>query len=217
MRLYREDIILIPNPLNIKNYPFRLRSASSPHLVWLRAFHNIYNPQMAPKVIADLYASYPKISLTMIGPDKGDGALEETQTVIGKFDLQKNIEIIPGIPKSEIPGYLERADIFISTTNVDNTPVSVLEAMACGLCIISTNVGGIPYLLDDGKDALLVPPDNPGAMASAIRRILTEPGLATHLSKNAREKVEQFDWSVILPKWEDLFYKQVSRMGRKLS
>jgi glycosyltransferase involved in cell wall biosynthesis len=205
MSLYREDIILIPNPLNIKNYPFSLRSVSKPHLVWLRSFHNIYNPQMAPKVIADLYPSYPEISITMIGPDKGDGALQETQILIEKLGLQKKIEIVPGILKSEVPAYLEKADIFINTTNVDNTPVSVLEAMACGLCIVSTKVGGIPYLLEDGTDALFVPPDNSEAMASAIRRILTEPGLAEKLSMNARKKAQQFDWSVILPQWERLF------------
>jgi glycosyltransferase involved in cell wall biosynthesis len=85
---------------------------------------------------------------------------------------------------------------------VDNTPVSVLEAMACGLCVISTNVGGIPYLLQDEHDALLVPSGDDGAMAKAVRRVLTEEGLADRLSCNARRKVEQFDWSYILPKWE---------------
>jgi glycosyltransferase involved in cell wall biosynthesis len=211
MRPYRDDILLISNPLEIKNYPFRLRIAFSPHLVWLRAFHNIYHPQMAPLVIANLCVSFPEITLTMVGPDKGDGALQKTQTVIEKLGLQKNIEIIRGIPKGEVPEYLERADIFINTTNVDNTPVSVLEAMICGLCVVSTNVGGIPYLLDDGRDALLVPPNNPKAMADAVLRILTEPGLAVRLSQNARKKAEQFDWSVILPQWEALFSEVINQ------
>ncbi len=207
MRPYRDDILLIPNPVEIKNYPFHLRSAFSPHLVWLRAYHKIYHPQMAPLVIANLCASFPEITLTMIGPDKGDGALQETRRVIEILGLQKNVEILHGISKSEVPEYLERADIFINTTNVDNTPVSVIEAMACGLCIVSTNVGGIPYLLEDGKDALLVPPDNPEAMAAAIRRILTESNLAERLSTNARKKAEQFNWSVILPQWESLYWE----------
>jgi glycosyltransferase involved in cell wall biosynthesis len=210
MRPYRDDILMIPNPLEIKNYPFHLRSNPAPSLVWLRAFHNIYHPQMAPQVIANLHSIFPDLHLTMIGPDKGDGALQETQALIKTLGLQENIEIVPGISKSEVPEYLGRADIFINTTNIDNTPVSVLEAMACGLCVVSTNVGGIPYLLEDGKDALLVPPDDPEAMASAVRRILTEPGLAGKLSANARKKVEQFDWSVILPQWEALFNELIS-------
>lgn len=213
MRLYLEDIILIPNPLDIDNYKFCLRSVPSPHLVWLRAFHAIYNPQLTPLVISDSRTSYPEIILTMIGPDKGDGTLQETQRLIEKLGLQKNIEIIPGISKNKVPEYLGNADIFINTTDVDNAPVSVLEAMACGLCVVSTNVGGIPYLLEDGKDALLVPPNDPEAMASAIRRILTEPGLAQRLSLNARKKAEQFDWSVILPQWEALFSEVTNRHG----
>jgi glycosyltransferase involved in cell wall biosynthesis len=77
-----------------------------------------------------------------------------------------------------------------------------MEAAACGLCIVSTNVGELPLLWQDGHDALLVQPDDSTAMAAAARRILREPGVAERLSRNARAKAEQFDWSVILPLWE---------------
>jgi glycosyltransferase involved in cell wall biosynthesis len=77
-----------------------------------------------------------------------------------------------------------------------------MEAAACGLCIVSTNVGELPLLWQDGHDALLVQPADAKAMAGAVRRILTGPGLAERLSRNARFKAEQFDWSVILPLWE---------------
>ena len=209
MHSYHKEIVVIPNPLEIQNYAFCLRSVPKPRLIWLRAFHNIYNPQMAPLVIADLRTSYPEITLTMIGPDKGDGSLQETQALIEQLCLQEHIQIVPGIPKSEVPGYLGCADIFINTANVDNTPVSVLEAMACGLCVVSTNVGGIPYLLDDGQDCLLVSPNNPETMANTIRRILVESELSAHLSANAAKKVEQFDWPAVLSKWEDMFERRV--------
>jgi glycosyltransferase involved in cell wall biosynthesis len=65
-------------------------------------------------------------------------------------------------------------------------------------------VGGIPYLLEHESDSLLVPPDDPEEMVSAIHRILTEPGLSTRLSENAREKVARFDWAVVMPQWEKL-------------
>ena len=110
--------------------------------------------------------------------------------------------MVGSIPKQKVPEWMNKTNIFLNTTNFDNTPISVIEAMASGLCIVSTNVGGIPYLLTHEQDALLVPPDNPQAMASAVRRILTEPRLAEHLSRNARVKAEQFDWSAILPQWE---------------
>jgi glycosyltransferase involved in cell wall biosynthesis len=106
---------------------------------------------------------------------------------------------------------MSRGDIFLNTTNVDNTPISVLEAMACGLCVVSTNVGGIPYLLEHEHDALLVPPDDPAAVATAVRRLLTEPDLAEQLSRNARQKAEKFDWSIILPQWEALLISVLTR------
>src|SRR5262249_10472231 len=109
------------------------------------------------------------------------------------------------IPKETTPHWLNRGDILLNTTSVDNTPVSILEAMASGLCIVSTNVGGIPYLLEIGCDALLVRADDDEAMANAVHALLTKVGLAERLSTNARRKVEQFDWSTVLPKWERLF------------
>lgn len=210
MRSYWQDILLLPNPLEIKNYPFRLRTNPKPRLVWLRAFHNIYHPQMAPRIIAALCESFPEITFTMIGPDKGDGALQETQTKIEKLGLQTKIQIMLGIPKYQVPERLSQFDIFINTTTMDNTPVSVLEAMACGLCIVSTNVGGLPYLLEDGVDALLVPSNDPEAMALAVLRVLTEPGLAARLSQNARHKADTFDWANVLPLWEKLFLEVAS-------
>jgi glycosyltransferase involved in cell wall biosynthesis len=65
-------------------------------------------------------------------------------------------------------------------------------------------VGGISYLLEHEHDALLVPPDDPEALAGAVRRLLTEPDLAGRLSRNARAKAEQFDWAAALPRWKEL-------------
>jgi len=201
----RPDIQVIPNPIEIENNPFQLRQIAEPKLIWLRAFHEIYNPSLAPKVLAELVVKYPLIQLTMVGPDKGDGSLEKMKACAETLQVRQRITLAGQVPRDEVPGWLNQADIFINTTNIDNTPVSVIEAMACGLCIVSTNVGGIPYLLEDGVDALLVSPNDPKAMADAIDRILADPQLAASLSDNARRKAEGFSWSKILPVWEELF------------
>lgn len=204
MASYRTDTHLLPNPLDLSCYRFTLRETPEPSLVWLRSFHSVYNPSLAPKVLASLRKDFPNVHLTMIGPDKADGSFEATRQVVTKLDIEGKIDLVGSVPKKEVPTWLNRADIFLNTTSVDNTPVSVLEAMACGLCVVSTNVGGIPYLLEHEQDALLVPPDDPEAMANAVRRLLTEPILAARLSRNARLKAEGFDWSVVLPKWKAL-------------
>jgi len=217
LAIYRADIQIIPNGLEINQFPYRLVEIPKFKLVWLRAFHQIYNPSLAPKVIKILKDQKLDFCLVMVGPDKGDGCLQAMLRTAQELDVSDRIEIVRGVRKKQVPEMLAQGDIFLNTTNFDNTPVSVIEAMASGCCIVSTNIGGIPHLLEDGVDALLVPPDDPDAMAKAVRRILTEPGFAKYLSQNARRKAEQFDWSVILPQWEALFSEVINRHGRRHS
>jgi glycosyltransferase involved in cell wall biosynthesis len=215
MRRYRNDICLLPNALEIGLYSFRLRKVASPRLIWLRAFHEIYNPMLAPRVVAALTPDFPEVTLVMVGRDKGDGSFHETQRVAERLGVANRITFPGGVPKTDVPRWLDRGDIFINTANFDNTPISVLEAMACGLCVVSTNVGGIPYLLQHEDNALLVPPDDAEAMSTAAGRVLTEQGLAAQLSASARAKAEQFDWSVVLPQWETLLDRLSCRIGMR--
>jgi glycosyltransferase involved in cell wall biosynthesis len=212
MKPYRYGLRLLPNPLELSAYRFRQREHVGPRLLWLRAFHKIYNPALAPKVVAQL-RDFPGIELLMAGPDKGDGSLEQARQTARDLGVADRVQFHGSVPKSEVPQWLEQGDIFLNTTGVDNTPVTVLEAMACGLCVVSTNVGGIPYLLRHEHDALLVPAGDAAAMASAVRRLLTGR-MAGRLSANGRSKVEDFDWGRVLPEWQDLLRSITGRGSR---
>jgi len=211
MNQYRSDIILIPNAIDVGSYTYRCRTQVIPALIWLRAFHHGYNPTMAVDVLAKLALHWPNIRLIMLGPDKGDGSLQKTKDTAEALNVLDKVSFPGLIEKSEVPNRLEQGDIFLNTTNYDNVPVSILEAMACGLCVVSTNAGGLPYLLTNNVDALVVPVNNPDAMADAVQKILTVPTLGPRLSANARSTVEGFDWSVVLPKWENLLNKIMQR------
>lgn len=204
LRRHRGDLLLLPNAIDISIYPFRERSNLHPRVAWLRAFHSIYNPVLAVDVLASLAEGASDVHLTMIGPDKGDGSLDRTRARAVQLGVEGRLNITGPIPKSAVPERLAEHDVFINTTNIDNAPVSVIEAMACGLCVVSTRVGGIPYLARDGREALLVPAGDAAAMAAAVRRLLTEPTLAASLSRNARAATEAADWAAVLPSWEDL-------------
>jgi glycosyltransferase involved in cell wall biosynthesis len=205
LRPWRSDIELLPNPLDLSLYPYRHRASLVPRLVWLRAFNEVYNPTLAIRVIAQLAPRFPEIQLTMLGPDKGDGSFARTQQLARELGVAERIAFPGGIAKSDVPANLAAHDLFINTTNADNTPISVLEALACGLNVVSTNVGGLPYLLEPEHTALLVSPNDTTAMASAVARLLSEPQLASHLSQTGRDTVAAFDWSHVLPRWEALF------------
>ncbi len=202
MQPYRSELILLPNPIELGSYPFRPREHPEPRLIWLRAFDDTYNPSLAPGVLASLLPEFPEASLTMIGPDKGDGSLARARERAQQLGVVDRVRFVAGVPKSAVGEHISKGDVFLNTTNVDNAPVSVLEALACGLCVVSTDVGGMPDFVRDGEEALLVSPNDANAMARAVRRILSEPGLAGRLSRNGRAKVEAMDWSAILPRWE---------------
>lgn len=114
--------------------------------------------------------------------------------------LSENIEIVSRISKSEAPYWLDKADVFINTTNIDNAPVSTIEAMESGLCVVSTNVGRFSFMLNNNIDSLLVPPNESIIMAEKILLIFRNPRLGSSLTKNAQMKAKQFEWKMIYPK-----------------
>ena len=191
----------IPNSIELQHYPYRKREAISPQLLWVRSFAQIYNPILALKVLQQLLVSYPNVQLSMVGPFKDD-SIESCKAYAAKHNLP--VTFTGGMPKADWLAYAQDFDIFINTTNVDNTPVSVIEAMALGLPVVTTNVGGIPYLVEDKKEALLVPPDNVNAMTQAITSLLENPVKTKKLSVAGRQKVEAFDWDVVKEKWEEI-------------
>jgi len=170
----------------------------------VRSFHAIYNPSLAIRALAAVRRELPEARLVMIGRDTGDGSLAEAQRTARELSVLDAVEFAGPRPKDEIPARLATGDVFINTTRIDNTPVSVLEAMASGLCIVSTSVGGIPYLLEDGRDALLVAPDDPEAMAAAVVRVVRDPRLARGLSEGGRAVALGYDWKVVVPRWNAL-------------
>ena len=82
MQMYRDDIRLIPNPINLQNYTFRLRNKPQTRLLYLRALHKIYNPSLAIHTLEELIYEYPNIHLTIVGPDKGDGTAAKVDSLI---------------------------------------------------------------------------------------------------------------------------------------
>jgi glycosyltransferase involved in cell wall biosynthesis len=214
MDRHRSGIEVIPNPIDLGRYEFRQRLRVRPKLVWLRSFHAIYNPTLAVAAVARLSKEWPATELVMTGPDRGDGTLEAVRTAAARLRGPARVELTGPVPKHEVAARLNAGDVFLNTSDVDNAPVALLEAMACGLCVVSTDVGGIRHLAADGRNALLVPPRDPEAMAAAVRRLLTEPELAPALSRAARLHAETFDWSAVLPRWQRLL-AGTARGGRR--
>lgn len=200
----RADIRVIPNPIDVDGYTYRERRTLRPHLLWLRAFADIYRPADAVRTLRVLRERGHDARLRIVGPDKGGSALDQVRRE--RRGLEQYVQLdAEGIPKHRVASAFDAADIFLNTTSVDNTPVTVLEAMASGLPVVSTDAGGLRHLIDSGGDGLLVPVADPPSMADAVERLLQEPGLGLALSRTARRKVEGWDWRRVITLWEELF------------
>jgi glycosyltransferase involved in cell wall biosynthesis len=200
---YNFETGYIPNTIPIAEIPFKLRTVLEPKLLWVRAFDKIYNPALAIKVLAILKASHKNASLCMVGPDK-DGSLNQAKELALQLGLTDSVIFTGVLPKEQWHQLSVNYDIFINTTNIDNMPVSVVEAMALGLPIVSTNAGGLPYLIENGVDGLLIPLNAENKMAEAIESLLNNSEKAGGMSKNAREKAEKFDGNSVKTQWHKL-------------
>lgn len=195
---------VIPNNIVIDAYPFKLRRTCSPRILWVRSFHKIYDPGLAIRVLHKLVAAHSSATLTMVGPDK-DGSLEQCKHLASELGVEKHVEFTGLLSRNEWVAIAKGCDIFISTTKFDNLPVSLIEAMALGMVTVSSNVGGVPYLIENNWNGLLVPAGDEDAFIKAVRRVLSEPCLSEKLSREARKKAEEFDWKNIKVLWSRLF------------
>jgi glycosyltransferase involved in cell wall biosynthesis len=194
---------VIPNIIDLEAYPFRRRTAVRPRLLWMRAFHSIYNPEMAVRVLARVRELSPEATLVMGGQDMGlRPAVERLAAELGVSDAVRFAGFLDMEGKRR---EFARADIFINTNRIDNQPVSVIEACAMGLPVVSTSVGGIPFLLTHGETGLLVDNEDVDAMARAVVRLTEDEGLAGRLSSNGRSLAARSDTSAVLVRWESVF------------
>ncbi|WP_281324248.1 glycosyltransferase family 4 protein [Flavobacterium sp. IMCC34518] len=196
-----KNVIYIPNAIELHNYPFLARIKASPNLLWVRSFSRIYNPMMAVQVYYELKKTYPLATLRMVGPEK-DGSLVEAKQKAKDLDL--DIHFTGKLSKLDWIKISKESDIFINTTHFDNMPVSIIEAMSLGLAVVSTNVGGIPYMLEEQKEALLIPDNDVEKMVDALKSLIESQVLFTELVLNSRQKAEQFEWVKVKLSWMNI-------------
>jgi glycosyltransferase involved in cell wall biosynthesis len=196
-----KNVIFIPNSIQLKEYEFKNRIEIQPKLLWVRAFAKIYNPEMAVEVFKVLKEKYPKATLTMIGPDK-DGSLRTTKKLAERLNVAVNFT--GKLSKEQWIALSKEQDVFINTTHFDNTPVSILEAMALGLPVVTTNVGGIPYMLSNNDNALLINDNKHLEMVNAIEDLLNNFEKVKKITSSAKLLVNTMDWQVVKLKWNEL-------------
>jgi glycosyltransferase involved in cell wall biosynthesis len=204
------EVTIIPNVLEPERYPYRQRRALSPTLLWMRTFEDNYRPELAIEALAAVRASRPAASLTMAGQNQR-GRLKAVRCRANDLGLGDCVEFVGFLDPAGKWRQFSRHDIFLNTTRTDNMPVSLLEAAACGLPIVSTSVGGIPFVFQHEQNALLVEGGDAHEMALAVERLLTDPELAAALSRNGRALAERCSWQAVRANWQAVFEELLAR------
>ena len=199
------NVVYIPNTIEIQNYPKTSRTFDVPKLLWVRSFAKIYNPEMAVNVLKVLQDRGHLAELCMVGPDS-DGSLQQVKQLAQTLNVE--VRFTGKLSKTEWIDLSKSYNVFINTTNFDNTPVSVIEAMALGLPVVSTNVGGMPFLIQDQKQGLLVPPNDVLAMTDAVLQLFEHPTQRDAFITNARRLAEQFDWQQVKGLWNTIIHEK---------
>jgi len=197
----------VPNIIDLSQFHYRRRSPVRPHLVSTRGFHPYYGIDVVVRAFAEVQKLYPEAQLDLVG----GGALEQSIRDLVK-ELNLSNVIFAGVASRQaIGGFYDRADIFVNASNLDNMPVSVLEAFASGTPVVTTEPEGMKYLVAHERTGLLSQPGDANALAQNILRILKEPDLAARLAQNAFEESSRYRWAAVREQWLKVYADLTSR------
>jgi glycosyltransferase involved in cell wall biosynthesis len=129
---------------------------------------------------------------------------------LGELDLTGKVRFIGRLPNSEVATLLSGLDIFAMPSRREEWGVAAAEASAGGLAVVATRVGGIPEIVVDGETGLLVPPQDPSALAKALERLIADPGLRSRLGTAGRRRIEErFRWESCVDRMELVYRRAV--------
>jgi glycosyltransferase involved in cell wall biosynthesis len=186
---------VVTNTIDRDRFRYRVRTPLTPRILSTRNFEPIYNLPATVRAFARVQARFPDASLMLVGYGSEESAICR---LVAELNL-RNVTFAGRVSPDRIHEYYAAADIYVQTPRIDNMPLSVLEAFASGLPVVSTRTGGVPAILASGVHGLLA--DDEDSVSAAIITLLESADLARELAANAHATCPQYDWGVARDKW----------------
>ena len=187
---------IVPNIIDLAHFHPNPSRLPGHHAIVTRNLEDIYDIPTALRAFAQMRRTHPDAMLTVAGSGPTLSALQALARELG---IAAAVRFTGRLDNERIADLYREADLLLNPSTVDNMPISLLEAWASGVAIVSTDVGGIPHMVEDGRTALLVPPREPAAMAAAALRILADRDLAAALRAAGHEAAERYAWPHVRP------------------
>ncbi|MBM3821260.1 MAG: glycosyltransferase family 4 protein [Acidimicrobiia bacterium] len=201
---------VVPNTIDLARCAYRAREPLRPHLLCTRNFDRIYNVACVLRAFARVRGARPDARLTLVGAGPEEPALRALAAELGLHD----VTFAGRVPPSEIHRYYADADIYVQAPAIDNMPLSLPEAFASGLPVVSTRVGGVPAMLTDGVHGLLAPANDDAAIAGCVLRLLDSPAYARMLAAAARATCIAYEWPATRELWRAAYESVLTSRGR---
>ena len=192
----------IPNFVESGRFCFRRRTPLRPLFLSNRNFEPLYNVGCIIRAFALIQKRFPKARLTLAGDGSQRAHLEK---LVSELDLREVVFLGPVDP-ANMPRLYDAHDIYLNSPDIDNMPGSIIEAFASGLPVVTTNAGGIPYIIKDRENGLMVERGDHEKMAEYAIRLLEDEGLAIQIADKAREECSRYTWSSVRNEWLNLYF-----------
>lgn len=192
------DAQVVPNIINLSRYKpaGRVLQPEAPHLIVTRNLESLYDNASAIRALALLRAQHPAASLTIAGSGPELGMLQALAQELG---VAAQVRFAGRLERDAMAALYQSADVMLNPSLTDNMPNSVLEALASGVPVVSTDVGGVPYLLEHERTGLLVKPAQPAQLAAAVQRLIVDGALRQSLIREGLQEVERYTWPRVAP------------------
>lgn len=207
MSQYGIAATVVPNAVDLARFAFRRRDQLRPRFLCNRSLEGPYNVEGVVEAFARIQADIPEASLTIAGDGSLRQALMQKATSLGLT----RVEFVGRVESEDMPTLYDNHDIWLNASRVDNMPLSILEAFSSGVAVVTTDAGGIPDLVDDGRTGLLAACEDTDALARCCLRLLREPLLAVRLTTAARDECDRFDWRAVREGWRREYFGLVRR------
>ena len=189
------------NIVELDRFSYRERTPLRPVFLVSRLLEPLYNVACVLRAFAIIQQRYPEAKLTVAADGWLRPDLEELARQLG---LQ-NTEFIGFVPFDKMPDLYNETDIYLTATDIDNMPSSITECMASGVPVVTTDAGGIPYIVTNEETCLMIPRNDHQAMAEAAFRLLSDPALVKRITRNARESSKKFMSPGVRAEWVRLY------------
>jgi glycosyltransferase involved in cell wall biosynthesis len=189
--------VVVPNIVDLARFhPRDASMATAAHVVVARNLEPLYDNETALRAFQQVRRQHPQARLTIAGSGPEAARLKALATELG---LDGAVRFSGQLDRDAMAALYREADICLNPSLADNMPNSVLESMASGVPVVSTNVGGVPFIVEDGKTALLVDAKDVNAMAAAVLQLLDDRALRSRIAAAGVREVQRYTWAEVAP------------------